>query len=1463
MSLTLAGGTLRVTTPASYDARSATGRRSRLPGAAASQTAAARDVLLAALAESGMEPVGAVDLQPRRSKGLDGPPVSTRTGTVKLDLDVAGDEDAVVLVERDGVYSWHLPVRPDRVDRSLEGAGRTVRFEIAVRPQPPRRRATSPRGHRSRGLLGDIVHGAAQALVFRYVAPVLLEKAIDQMEEHVQPGLVHLTGTDVESWHRFDDLAELALPTDRPVRLLLLVHGTFSSTIGGFGALAVHPEGRDFLGAALTAYDAVIGFDHRTLSLDPRENAADLLERLRTHDPAHQGGVTVDVITHSRGGLTTRSLVEELLPGSGWSGTVENIVFVAATNAGTHLADPERWGDLVDLYTNLAAASARALSLLPQAAPVALVVAGVVKGIGAFVKWLVSYAAEGDAVPGLEAMVPGGSFVRRINRTQPGQPAPGTSWFVVSSNFHVELFDDDHHPAEFPRELVVRLGEGFVDRLFRGDNDLVVDTDSMSAIDRGVGGFVRDSLALGENDVVYHTNYFSQPRVIEAISQWLPLDPGAGGRTRADRSGDVAPGTASEPPPPATPPAVPGPASQAPPAGVGLPTRGVGGVGAGGRRSERPRPRGTASAGPPRGTRRSLRRARAPGSPPAAAPPPGRRAPGRAEPAQPGPELTRAQLAAEMPEHVVVRRHVEVRVRLSRKHIEAGRDVVSVEREVEVEAGRPVSVQVFGKTNVEIVGTADDVLDLPSGGGTSELVFTAKALVPGPATVLVVVRQGTVVIASVTLTATAVSKADEAALSGGASVSATMHTGIDAPELEGLPCIDIVERQLADGAVVFQYAVRLVAGQPAQNFESARIKDRQRRIGSILDSVADLWRDTDRDPKERERKLQDVGTRLFDELFPEPMQAYLWKHRSKVENLIVYADEPFVPWELVHLKPPDGPRPSKPRFLAQGGLVRWPLGSFPPRELHVGAGRARALCPDYLDPRFVLAAATMERQFLVDHFGASEVTATPSGVRKLLRSGEYDLLHFSGHGAADPDDILDAKLLLRGRRRAGTIEAEYLGATTVSENAGRAAEDHTGPIVVLNACQVGRSGELLSTVGGFAKAFLDAGAAAFVSCLWSVHQEPSRIFVEKLYEELLAGTPMATASARAREVTRKAGDATWLSFVVYARPDAVLTRTPAPPPDPTPTPAPTPSPTTTSPGTAPGKGRTDMARYALCVGINEFKSLPRSSWLNGCVNDANDIAKALKKFGFTARSTTVLRDKDATKRKVMSALKEMVGKAKAGDHLVFTFSSHGTQVPSEPGDEEPDGLDEAFACYDIKQGGDDWDRKTVIVDDELRELFEQLPEGVLLEVLLDTCHSGTGLRDLDDIQQAMLLGRVPRYLPPPTPRGLDRARSIRAAGPREVDRKALVELTRTGGKSKPVLYAACRPDQTAADATFDGRSNGAFTYLFLKTLAEDPARSRSQLQSTILKGLRSGDFDQRSTLEGPAKAKKVPFGTPW
>ena len=366
------------------------------------------------------------------------------------------------------------------------------------------------------------------------------------------------------------------------------------------------------------------------------------------------------------------------------------------------------------------------------------------------------------------------------------------------------------------------------------------------------------------------------------------------------------------------------------------------------------------------------------------------------------------------------------------------------------------------------------------------------------------------------------------------------HPGIDAPELEGLPCIDIYECDLGNGRVSYDYAVRLEPGKPVQHFRSPPIKDREQKIAKILDDVAKVWRTTAAEPAERQRKLQDIGSKMFDELFPADMQAHLWSKKAKVKDLILYADEPFVPWELVHLKPPTGPREEKPRFLAQGGLVRWQPGSVPPREMHVRSGRARSLVPSYKDPRFALTEPVHEEAYLADRFQATKVTANRPGSARCCARASFDLLHFSGHGAADPAGIEIATLLMQGLKEAGTVEPQYVGVTTVSENATWASTGAARAVVVLNACQAGQAGALLTTVGGFAKAFLEAGASAFVSCLWSVHEQPSRIFVEKLYDELLDGSTMSVATTRAREAARAAGDATWLAFVVYARPDAVL-----------------------------------------------------------------------------------------------------------------------------------------------------------------------------------------------------------------------------------------------------------------------------------------------------------------------------------
>jgi hypothetical protein len=163
------------------------------------------------------------------------------------------------------------------------------------------------------------------------------------------------------------------------------------------------------------------------------------------------------------------------------------------------------------------------------------------------------------------------------------------------------------------------------------------------------------------------------------------------------------------------------------------------------------------------------------------------------------------------------------------------------------------------------------------------------------------------------------------------------------------------------------------------------------------------------------------------------------------------------------------------------------------------------------------------------------------------------------------------------------------------------------------------------------------------------------------------------------------------------------------------------------------------ARRALCVGINDYPY--KDNDLKGCVNDARAWASLLTDhFDFPAKNVTVLIDKQATKRGTLSALKSLFTRAKAGDVLVFTNSSHGSYVVDKDGDEER--YDEVLCPYDI----DDND----IVDDELRALIEDLPKGVRLSVVLDNCFSGTATRarmNTPDDRRIRFLSPVLRGLP--------------------------------------------------------------------------------------------------------------------
>jgi hypothetical protein len=274
------------------------------------------------------------------------------------------------------------------------------------------------------------------------------------------------------------------------------------------------------------------------------------------------------------------------------------------------------------------------------------------------------------------------------------------------------------------------------------------------------------------------------------------------------------------------------------------------------------------------------------------------------------------------------------------------------------------------------------------------------------------------------------------------------------------------------------------------------------------------------------------------------------------------------------------------------------------------------------------------------------------------------------------------------------------------------------------------------------------------------------------------------------------------------------------------------------------------SRKALCVGVNNYKNLP-SATLQGCVNDVKNMKSILTQFlGFSGTSganadIVELTDLQASKLNIMQNLKDMVDGAKKGkySYLVFSMSSHGTQVPDTSGDES-DRADEAFCPTDLIQKGNQWDPAHVIVDDELHDLFIQLPQNVLLEVFLDTCHSGDGLKAMD-----LLLDRKPRYLPPPSWEAFEQVNGRRVYGLRDSLAKDVVHH---------ILWAGCRFDQTSADAHIAGTWNGAFTYYLCKEMKVSKNKlTRKQLIDKVRADLVANHYSQTPQLEIEATKRNL------
>ena len=1162
-------------------------------------------LIIEALLKQDFELVDSVPLQippaarPKKRGG------AAPSSAVTLDVPLGPKERAVILLEDEGEYRWVVDGKalPSSAPKRGRGklAKRQLRFSIELKAAPSPPAITIKRGDAKRNWLADKLTGKVIAYVFRFAVKLVGKKVGEFLERKVEQGLVTITTSDPQQWKRLSDTAALpsTLPVDRPARLLLLLHGTFSSTVGSFGALGIVPEGRDFLCRAIATYDAVLGFDHPTLSVDPLKNATDLVARLRRVNWPQPP--EIELIAYSRGGLVARSLIEQLLPVSDWGATIGRVVFVGCTNGGTQLAEPDNWHRFADYYTNLALGATRALSFFPGAQGIATISGQVVRGVGVLVKALASGVITDNLLPGLAAMKPDGAFVTTINKEQPGQPvAANTRYYVVTSDFEPDKALNAGSTPELPPKLLMRLADWGADKLFGEANDLVVHVRSMNEIDPMLGDYVKGKLDYGTNNMVYHTNYFTRDTTATQLIEWFGIPKAASAMVKRG-SRKIAPAAhrrrittfrkkmakelkelewSSLNTPSSTPffrgactaccmiipqspkhranksststvrnvgkvlkkpaPIRPKPASKSAQIKKGK-QRGLRKLTLRGRRDFPSSARVERSPSPKRSAKESATIKRKADRPSKKDDTRLERAPA-ANSQVDYKQKVECHFRAEMDSKVMVNKTVSVDVTIARHALQVMARRAGVVAAAGVDEEKKLTVQITERHNFRIDGERRVEIDVPKPGTEANVSFDVTGLVAGEEGELwVQVRQGPVPLVTLKL------KPHIIALASASPVERmpVEHELLAMPPPE--PPLDqlLIEESFVGNDVKYHYFLDLPSLRIRKHFESPVITGRDSYITKIMNRIGDAWAGSGRDQLEAfETDLKAIGAMMFTELMPREMQELLWDKRGSITSVQVFSMEPYIPWELVYLKDPrKRVIDETSKFLGELGLVRWLYDGYPPAQLFLGDGRARYIIPTYKDDN-VLPDAAGEEQMMKKLFKATAVKARVLDVQKLLRRpGGFDLLHFGGHAEAAGEQQADARLILDQLEDGNTENA--LLATTVSQIAQLESDGHR-PIVVLNACESARMSRGFASMGGFASAFVGRGAGLFIGTHWSVGDSPARTFIEEFYKSFTGhkhgAKPLQLREAvmKARQAARDAGDATWLAYVVYGHPRAVV-----------------------------------------------------------------------------------------------------------------------------------------------------------------------------------------------------------------------------------------------------------------------------------------------------------------------------------
>lgn len=263
--------------------------------------------------------------------------------------------------------------------------------------------------------------------------------------------------------------------------------------------------------------------------------------------------------------------------------------------------------------------------------------------------------------------------------------------------------------------------------------------------------------------------------------------------------------------------------------------------------------------------------------------------------------------------------------------------------------------------------------------------------------------------------------------------------------------------------------------------------------------------------------------------------------------------------------------------------------------------------------------------------------------------------------------------------------------------------------------------------------------------------------------------------------------------------------------------------------------------HALLIGIDDYfpGHLPdgrRYPSLQGATRDVERMEALLRdRYGLTSKNTRKLLsragedgqpaeppDRRPTYANIVAALKRLTAEAETGDRVYIHYSGHGARMPATeyPGAKGLTRYEEALVPCDIGDSGSRYLR-----DVELFVLLRLLADrGLFLTVVLDCCHAGGVMRTWHAPPEGAVARRMPWISPRAVPSAVLDPRAFvetwkkRPYDPRVPRNLRLQSLLPPG---LWVLFAACRPDETAYEYPFaDGEPQGALTYWLLDILKE-------------------------------------------